>query len=461
MTTWIQSLDSPEPKPIPGIDNPMTIFWSPDSRYLGFSSAWSGKLSKIAVAGGSPVVLCDARSARGGSWSRGGEIVFAPTAQGPLYRVPATGGAPVQATWLDTSRHEVGHRFPSFLPDGDHFLFAALPGGADGFDTYVGSLSSRKVKRLLSAASAASYVEPGYLLFVRRGKVMAQRFDPGRLELTATPVELADAPARSVMTAEPIGSTSHNGRLVYLVANDLDTDLEWFDRGGASRGTLPLAPGKWKEVRLSPDERYVDLARSVAVRLTANVGMYRVPVWSPDGLQIACMAGVSGPFELMLMNADGTGEPKALPTTSDLFKWPEDWTRDGIVFHDDGGTTASDIWIAPTSGGKARPLIQTRFAEMDGRIAPDGRWIAYASNEAGMNDIYIQSYPVLGHKVRVSSGGGSSTLKLDDAGTARARLAQSPPAASRESHRRRRSETSPAPSVGRNSLETRTKPGER
>ncbi len=414
---WVQRLDSPGPALLTETVGMGSIFWSPDSRSLGYLDGGEGKLKTISVAGGTPATLCDARSPRGGTWNRRGDIVFAPLAQGPLFRVPASGGEPVQATWIDATRHEEAHRFPCFLPDGDHFLYVSLPAGPNGFDVYAGSLGSRSVRKIMSAQSAPIYAEPGYLIFERGGKVMAQRFNARSLALESTPVALADAPPFSDVSAEPFASASRAGRLVFMDDQLPDTQLKWFGREGAELGTLPLAPGRWGRPVLSPDDRYaavpngddlwrVDLQRSVALRLTSNGGVNSNPVWSPDGSRIAWTLSDKAREEIYTMNSDGSGEPRLVPTTTDLFKNPECWTRDGLVITDIGGGTFRDIWIVPVEGGgKATPLIQTRFAEHLSAVSPDGHWIAYLSNEAGFEDVYVQSFPVPGHKVRVSSGG--------------------------------------------------------
>jgi hypothetical protein len=195
-----------------------------------------------------------------------------------------------------------------------------------------------------------------------------------------------------------------------------DTQIGWLDRTGTWRGTLALPAGKWGRPVLSPDDRYavipngndlwrVDLARSVSVRLTSNDAENTLPVWSPDGTQIAFTMRRGGREQIHIMNSDGSGESRALPTTDDLFKSPEAWTRQGLVFMNIGAETFRDLWLAPFPEGAPSPLIRTRFGEWQSRVSPDGHWIAYLSNEAGIDDVYIQSFPVPGHKLRVSSAG--------------------------------------------------------
>jgi Tol biopolymer transport system component len=416
---WLQPLDSPDAirlMPAAGI---AFVFWAPDGRTIGVTDQGARKLMTIPIGGGTPSILYATRAARGATWNRRGVIVFAPSPQGPLLRISAGGGEPTQASWLDSTRHEASHRFPYFLPDGDHFLFASLPPGPQGFDIFAGSLSSRVVQKIMTAESAPTYAEPGYLLFRRAGKVIAQRFDPQGLKLQGDPIALTDAPPPTDMDAEPVAVASEDGRLIHMVGQSPATQLAWFDRTGAPRGTLSLPPGDWGPPVLSRDDRFavvpkgndlwrVDLARSVAVRLTPGGDLASNPVWSPDDSRIAYTAGRRGKEEILEMSSDGSGEARVLPTTPDLFKSPNDWTREGLIFDNIGGETFRDLWIVPTSGdGPPAPLIRTRFTELLARVSPDGHWIAYLSDEGGSSDVYIQSFPVLGHKVRVSSSGAN------------------------------------------------------
>jgi dipeptidyl aminopeptidase/acylaminoacyl peptidase len=268
-----------------------------------------------------------------------------------------------------------------------------------------------------------TYAEPGYVLFVREGKVMAQPFDARSLALGGSPVALGDAPPVTDMDAESIASASTDGKILFPIGRYPDTQLEWLDREGTVRGTLALQPGPWRDIRISPDARYaavtngddiwrVDLSRSVATRLTSNGAVNLSPVWSPDGSQIACEMSRAGREEILVMSADGSREPRELPTTSDLFKNPEQWVGDTLFINNIGAATYNDVLTMQMTGGShPQPLLQTRFRENNPRISPDGRWIAYLSDEAESTDAYIQSYPGLGHKVRVSRNGvGGSSL---------------------------------------------------
>jgi eukaryotic-like serine/threonine-protein kinase len=415
---WLQRLEAPQAVLLTRLEGSSQVFWSPDSRTIGFLDPGAGKLKSIPATGGAPVTLCAAANGRGGTWSPGGVIVLGPDAQGPLYRVPAGGGPLAQVTWLDSTRHEAAHRFPCFLPDGEHFLFASLPAGPEGHGIFVGSLRSREVRKILDANSAAVYAAPGYLLFQRGENLMAQRFDARSLKLAGDAVAIADAPPFSEVSAEPIVTASRDGRLVFLSGKLPDTQLEWLDRSGARRGVLSLAPGQWRRPALSPDDRFavvengddlwrVDLARSVAARLTSNGASNTEAIWSPDGSQIAFTMGNRGREQIMVLNSDGSGEARELATDHNLFKTADDWSSKGIVFNSIAAETFRDLWLVPATGGAPVSLVRTRAGDHRAKVSPDGRWLAYVSAEAGNDDVYIQSFPDPGHKIRVSSRGAN------------------------------------------------------
>ncbi len=417
---WVRPLGSDKARVLPdtqGDNSP--LFWSYDGGSLAYSSG--GKLRKVAIDGGSPVTLCNARAGRGGTWNRDGVIVFAPSPEGPLLRVSSGGGETSPVTTLDAGRHETAHRFPCFLPDGDHFLYVSLPPGPNGWDTFVGSLKAKSVKKVLTAGSAAVFAAPGYLVFAREDRVMAQRFDTGRLELTGDAIAIGNAPEPSDMDAEPVASASRNGRLVVLQTDVPQTKLQWLDRAGAARGDLTLPPGPWAVRRLSPDGRragvtngpdiwIVDLARAMPTRFAATMSTEATMVWSPDGRQMAYVSKQTGRSEIFVGSPDGAGTPELVPTTDALFKYVEDWSPDGrfVVFRTVSPSTQGDLWLLPMTGDrKPQPYLVSAYAERNARVSPDGGWLAYESDESGTTEVYVQSFPNPGKKVRVSSDGGS------------------------------------------------------
>jgi Tol biopolymer transport system component len=419
---WIRPLESLAAQPVQGTENAYLLFWSPDSRSIGFFA--DGKLKKVPVGGGSPEVLCDALDARGASWSKDGVIVFAPVAAGPLFRVSADGGDPVEVVGPDSTRHETGLRWPWFLPDGKHFLFVSLPSRQGSFDVYLGSLDSKERKRLLASGAAPIYAEPGYLVFVRNARLMAQRFDRRRLEPTGKPVPLGEAPTVSRYDGAQAVSASANGVLAHPAAGLPNTQLVWLDRSGRRQGAVALPPGRYEGLSLSPDgERVVvekrssatavdlwmvELSRGVATRFTFRPSS-GVAVWSPDGSRIAFNSNQAGPWDIYQKLASGAGAEEPLFQSSALFKNLSQWSPDGryLVFTQPDAATGWDLWLLPVEGDrKPVPYLRSPFNEQSGYLSPDGRWMAYSSDESGKLEVYVQSFPTPGSKYQVSTSGG-------------------------------------------------------
>jgi len=398
-------------------------FWSPDSRSLGYTTL-AGKMKKIGVEGGEPTTICNLKWARGADWGSQDQIVFAPAPEGPLYAVPAAGGEPVQITSLDATRHQTSHRFPSFLPDGEHFVFVALPGGPDGMEIFAGSLKSKTVKRVLTADSAAVYAEPGYLLYAREGKIVAQPFDAGRLEVSGAAVAIADAPPSTNLDAEPVASASDNRRLVFLRSGTRSTRLEWFDGTGVVRGTIPLPSGAWRMFALSPDQRMaavmsgtelwlVDLARSIPTRFADTSSKEANVAWFKDSRRFAFSSNKTGRAEIYLGSTAATGEPELVPTTEAQFKTVWDITPDSrtLLFGVLGDNNTWDLWIRLLGEDEKPKVYQAGPGqELRARLSPDGRWLAYQSDDSGKAEVYVQSFPVPGRKIRISVDGGENPI---------------------------------------------------
>jgi eukaryotic-like serine/threonine-protein kinase len=423
---WLRSLDSTTAQPLPGTDNPFfTTFWSPDSRFLAFVSSTDNKLKRFDINGGTPQTLANAPNGRGGTWNRDGVIVFAPAAEGPLSRVSSTGGPVTEVTALDQSRKEISHRYPWFLPDGRHFLFFARGATYEGNSVCVGSLDSKEFKRLINADSGAVYSPPGYLLYVREGTLMAHAFDLDRLELKDEPMPIADAVIGFDLTSNLARfSVSENGVLVYYGGSEFNkADLIWVDRKGKQIGPVAKA-ADYGYIRLSRDNKrlvtalrdpatrwdlwIIDLADGGQTRFTFDGANEVFPIWSPDGGRIAFASNRSGQVNLYQKLSNGSGNEEQILVT-DQPKFCNDWSSDGqfIVFHKLSGTTRADIWILPLSGDRTPfPYLETQFGEREARFSPDGRWIAYTSDETGLRDVYVQSFPVGRGKWQISRGGG-------------------------------------------------------
>jgi Tol biopolymer transport system component/tRNA A-37 threonylcarbamoyl transferase component Bud32 len=423
---WVRSLDSHSAQALPGSDgalNQSPPFWSPDSRFIGFFAG--GKLKKIDASGGPPQTLCDIGGPRGGTWNREGVIVFAPVPFGPLYQVSAAGGEPTPVTALHQSDFETAHRWPYFLPDGRHFLYFARSSQAESEGIYVGSLDAKETKRLLPTSLNAAYAPPGFLLFLRNETLMAQRFDADKLELTGEPLSVVERVAYNPGLGRGAFSVSENGVLAFRSGGGQINQPLWFDRQGKQIGSLGAA-GLYLTLWLSPDERRAavdrsdpqtgtndiwlfDLSRGIPSRFTTDPAGDTNPLWSPDGSRIVFASTREGVRNLYQKIAGGGGNEEVLLKSSED-KVPDDWSLDGqfIVYQTSNPKTKWDLWVLPMSGYRqSLPFLQTEFNEGQAQFSPDGKWIAYTSDESGAPEVYVQTFPASEGKWRVSSGSGS------------------------------------------------------
>jgi serine/threonine protein kinase len=421
---WLRPLDSLEAQPLRGTEGASSPFWSPDSRFIGFFD--NRKLKTVAISGGPVQTLASVIASHGdGTWNRAGVILFAPSHTEGLFRVPASGGAVMPVTTLDASRKEMRHMYPSFLPDGRHFIYLVESAQQEHTGLYVGSLDSKATKRVLKISERTVYAPPGYLLFTRQRTLMAEPFDANRLQVIGEPFPLAERTGYSISPSGLLFSVSETGTLAYQDVARERRQLVWFDRGGTPLGPVGQA-GAQSTVTLSPDEKraaivrddpqtgnrdiwIVELARGTSLRLASDDGWDWYPVWSPDGSRIVFASNRDGVHNLYHKPASGTGSDEELCQSRD-WKYPSDWSADGqsIVYQVAATKTHSDLWVLPLSGErKPFPFLQTEFSEEHPQFSPDGRWLAYTSNESGTPEIYVQSFPASGGKWQVSTHGGS------------------------------------------------------
>jgi eukaryotic-like serine/threonine-protein kinase len=419
---WVRTLDSSAPRSLPGTEDAMYPFWSPDSRFIGFFAG--GKLKKIEASGGPALTLCDAPDGRGGTWNREGVILFEPHFREPISRVASTGGKSTQVTKLDESRRETTHRFPFFLPDGNHFLYEAgshaVGRESELHAIYLGSLDGKPRKLLVNARSKPLYAG-GHLLFVRQKTLMAQPFDPksGTLSGEAFPVVENVEEDPGYFTA--VFSVSDNGVLAYQEAGGTEDQyqLTWFDRSGKQLEAVGQRGNLWTP-RLSHDNRRVvfvlgdpgdiwveDLSRHVSTRLTFEPSDESSPAWSPDDTRIFFRSLRSGSGDIYQKVASGTGADELLFSSSAL-KLPTSVSPDGryVLFNTLNTKTKWDLELLSLPDRKVTPFLQTEFDEVLGDFSPDGHWIAYASNESGRFEVYVQPFPGPGGKWQISTAGG-------------------------------------------------------
>jgi serine/threonine protein kinase len=411
---WLRDLSSLAARPLNGTEAAEAPFWSPDGRSLGFFSG--GKLRRIDIAGGPAQVLADAPLHIGAVWTPDGTIVYCP-GPGPLLRVPATGGTAMPLTRLDPGF--IADAFPQMLPDGRHVVFVAARTPTDG-DLAVASLDSPEATTSIPRSGVApnglvGYAAPGYLLLLREGVLLAQPFDAARLALRGDAVPIAN----DVNSA----TVAQNGTLVYRRGRVLGlTEIAWRDRSGASLGTVASA-GLYRSIALSPDGTrlafdtlgtptwpdvwVIDLQRGVTSRFTFGpMGSIR-PVWSPDGRTIAFNSGEPGAGEIYRRAANSASSAERLLELH-ANGGPTDWSADGrfLVYDRLDPKTANDVWVLPLDGGaEPRALLHESYNESQAQFSPDGRWIAYVSDESGIAQVYVQSFPDLTGKWQISRGG--------------------------------------------------------
>ncbi len=424
---YLRSLDSISIQPLPGTEDATFPFWSPDSRSVAFFA--NGKLKRIALVGGPPVTLCDAPAGRGGTWGSNGVILFSPTFTSGLFQVSANGGTPAELTKVDSKY--TTHRWPWFLPDGKHFLYLAANHNAPTSpDTgvFLGALDGKENRLLFLTRSSGVYAS-GYLLFLRDNALMAQPFDASSRQFKGDPTVLNDDVLVDASVWRGTFTASDNGTLIYQpgVAS-AGMGLTWLDRDGKEAGTLAVRDA-YRQVQLSPDDKKLalsigeplgalwvyDLTRNTKTRLTFGSESYSNFVWSPDGSEIAYTASGGGVQYAAIMSkaSSGAGEQKQiLGPAHGLPQMLCDWSHDGRHLIYRSGTTSvgngNDLWILPLFGDrKPFPYITGPGDQIQAQFSPDGRWVAYVSNETTRQEIYVAPFPWTGAKWQVSTNGGN------------------------------------------------------
>ncbi len=423
-TLWLYELGAADARPLADTEGASFPFWSADGQSVGFFA--EGKLKKTDISGGPVQSLCDAPTGRGGSWNKDGVILFTPTGQlgTGLFKISASGGTPVQITFPDRQAGEDSHRWPVFLPDGDHFLYLAVnfSGRKDLYGIYVGSLNSPKEKHFINRGTAnAAYTEPGYLLFYSDQTLFAQRFDLRKFTLSGQPTAILTDLQFAPRIGHAVFSVYGEG---LLVTQKLSGELSmsqpvWFDRTGKQIGAF----GKldiYGNIQLAPDGKFIaadrtDIAtqntdiwtyaldRDAPNRRTFDPGIDSTPIWSPDSSKLIFSSNRHLKFDLFIKDASGAKE-ETLVIGDGPDKYAYDWSRDGkYVLYASG----QDLWYATYPDFKTTMFLKAPSSLKTAQFSPDGRWVAYSSNETGKWEIYVTAFPGGQGKWQVSNGGGT------------------------------------------------------
>ncbi|MFI5184643.1 MAG: protein kinase [Vicinamibacteria bacterium] len=416
---WIRPLDALESRPLSGTEGALRPIWSPDSRAVAFVAG--DKLRRASVAGGPAQTIADVQRGADGTWSPQGVILFDGQTNDPVWRVDAAGGVPKPLVTPDPTKGMMGAGFPVFLPGGRYFLHQVTMANPEENTLVVRALDGTESKTLLKTTSQVIYAAPGYLLFVRDRTLVAQPFDPQRREIRGEPIPLGEGLGLDNVGLASI-SASTNRVLAYRPGQAARRRLVWVDRSGKEIADFG-DEREYVDTWLSPDGRRVafgadaqgdkgdiwirDSARGTTTRFTFGPERAFDPVWSPDGRRIAFSMQRKN-WDLYVKDAAGTGEAELLLESAED-KFVTDWTRDGayVVFSSRGKDTTWDLWAMPTAGGhKPFPLRKTKFSELNGSVSPDGRFLAYQSNESGRVEVYVQEFPEAKSKWQVSPDGG-------------------------------------------------------
>jgi serine/threonine-protein kinase len=429
-TTFLRRLDELEAKPLASAPNMTIPTFSPDGRYLIGMEGMRAELKKAALSGGAPVLLAKFDMAFRGQWAPDDYYYWTDGYFSPIVRTPASGGKEEPVTQLDLAKQERTHRHAQMLPGGKAIIFTVSYGGIDSFDDAridAYTLDTKKRKTLVQGGFSPRYSPTGHIIYARGGSLYAVPFDAERLEVTGPPVKVVEGVFMSTNSGSAQFDVSRTGALAYAVgkAEGGERTLVWVDRQGKAT-PLPLPVRSYLFPRVSPDGKQVlfevegvnhdlyvyDPDRDVTTKMTTD-GVSHAPVWTPDGKHIAFRSWKAGTMTMWWMPSDRSGPEERLTTVGErqsVVSFSPDMRYVAFNQMEPGGT-GSDVWMLPMQGDrKPQPFVKSKFTDGSGRFSPDGKWVAYCTNESGRNEVFVQPWPGPGPKIQISSEGGSDPI---------------------------------------------------
>ncbi|MBI3111402.1 MAG: protein kinase [Ignavibacteriales bacterium] len=423
---WVRPLRTLIPTPLAGTEGAFYPFWSYDSRFVAFFV--SGKLKKIDRAGGPALTICDAADGRGGDWNQAGVIVFSPGATTGLMKVASAGGVPTWVTQVDTVNKERGHRWPHFLPDGEHFLYvtrSSATGVTEEDAIYATSLGDTSMKKLIVHAASNMIFANGHLLYLRQETLLAHPFDESKIEFLREAVPVAEQVQYVPVRSKGIFSAARTGVLVYQSRSaQQERRMVWLDRAGREIKTINTGPTQFV-ARISRDGRRIalgitdtqadnvdiwlhEIARGVNTRFTFHKAVDVVPFFSPDGSSVVFSSNRDKNFKIYRKNSNGTEEEELL-YDSPVGMFANDWSPDGrylLLQQQSGGKTGWDLAILPLMGDRKPVMfLQSEFNEQFAQFSTDMRWISYHSDESGKLEVYVRPFLTSAGTIASSSAG--------------------------------------------------------
>jgi eukaryotic-like serine/threonine-protein kinase len=416
---WVRSLDSVENRVLPGTEGASFPFWSPDGHNLAFFA--DGKLKRIDVNGGAPLVIADAPNGRGGTWSPDDVILFSPSVSSPLMRVSTGGGRAEPFTETHAGGTGNDHRWPQFLPDGKRFLFSSTLGAQETKGIYIGSLDKTPYVRVLAVDAAGRFAAPDRLLTTVQGALQAYHFDPASGVVRGSPVVIAQGLAAGIGSM----AASETGVLAYRTGNAQRRQFAWVDRKGTVLRTIgEPESGNNGSPELSPDEQSVvvfsgrsgdndiwviELARNLARRVTDGPPADAHPVWDPDGQHVVFNSGRFPGRGTQGRQAVNGGPPEPLFSTGDVRGTVVSWMRDRqyVLLRRENPKTNADLVAVAMRDQKEHVVAQSPYDELEGQFSPDGKWVAFVSTDSGRPEVFLQSFPDGRSRTQISTAGGT------------------------------------------------------